>query len=159
MSTDIQETKEGSLLKRSAFDDFDRFVDRIFSPQALRSRFADEFFSDFFSGTRQTMPKIDVIEHKKEFVIKAEMPGMEKDDIDIKVNHNSVTIRGDLKQEETEEKENYCQKEIRQSHYFRNLPLPAEIDENNVQAKFKNGVVTLTLHKAKQTDKHSVKIE
>ena len=159
MTTEIEKSEKKTSKTLSPFDDFDKFFERIFSRNSLRSRIGDNFFSDVFSDAEHAFPKIDLIEHKKEYVVKAELPGMEKDDIDIKVDANSVTIRGDLRKEESEEKGDYCQKEIHQSHYYRNLSLPSEVDADSVKAKFKNGVVTLTLRKAKNSEKRSVSID
>ena len=76
MTTEIEKSEKKTSKTLSPFDDFDKFFERIFSRNSLRSRIGDNFFSDVFSDAEHAFPKIDLIEHKKEYVVKAELPGM-----------------------------------------------------------------------------------
>lgn len=104
-------------------------------------------------------PSVDVIEHDNEVIVKAELPGVDKKDIDISVTNNTVTIKGSTSHEEKEEKGDYYRCEISQGSYSRTLSLPAEVDEEKTKAKFKNGILKLTLPKLKKSKRHNVKVE
>jgi HSP20 family protein len=94
-------------------------------------------------------PHVDVIDRKKDILVKAALPGVDKKDIDVSVEKNSVTIKGTTSHELKEEKEDYYHSEISSGSYCRTLVLPEEVDEDKVKAKFKDGILELTLPKAK----------
>ena len=104
-------------------------------------------------------PSVDVIEKDDEVIVKAELPGVDKKDLDISVTNNTVTIKGSTSHEEKEEKGDYYRCEISQGSYSRTFSLPAEVDEENTKAKFKNGVLKLTLPKLKKSKRHNVKVD
>lgn len=104
-------------------------------------------------------PSVDVIENDDEIIVKAELPGVDKKDLDISVTNNTVTIKGSSSHEEKEEKGDYYRCEISQGSYSRTLSLPAEVDEEKTKAKFKNGILKLTLPKLKKSKRHNVKVE
>jgi len=106
-------------------------------------------------------PHVDVINRKNDILVKAALPGVDKKDIDISVEKNSVTIKGTTSHELKEEKEDYYHSEISSGSYYRTLVLPEEVDEDKVKAKFKDGVLELTLPKAKIEKKktRSIKID
>lgn len=104
-------------------------------------------------------PCVDVIEKDDEIIVKAELPGVDKKDLDISVTNNTVTVKGTTSHEEKEEKDNYYRCEISHGSYSRTLSLPAEIDEEKTKAKFKNGVLKLTLPKIKKSKRHNVKVD
>lgn len=104
-------------------------------------------------------PKIDVIDRDKEVVVKAELPGVDKKDLEISVTQNTVTIKGSTSHEEKEEKGDYYRCEMSHGSYSRTLSLPADVDEENTKAKFKDGILKLTLPKLKKSNRHTVKVE
>ena len=104
-------------------------------------------------------PSVDLIERDDEIVIKAELPGVDKKDLDISVTKDTVSIKGTTSHEEKEEKGDYYRSEITRSEYARRLSLPAEIDDEKVKATFKNGILELNLPKLKQAERKSVKID
>ena len=104
-------------------------------------------------------PSVDVIEKDDEVIVKAELPGVDKKDLDISVTNNTVTIKGSTSHEEKEEKGDYYRSEISRGSYSRTLSLPAEVDEEKTKAKFKNGILKLTLPKLKKSKRHNVKVD
>jgi HSP20 family protein len=92
-------------------------------------------------------------------IVKAELPGVDKKDLDISVTQNTVTIKGTTSHEEKEEKGDYYRCEMSHGSYSRTLSLPADVDEKKSKAKFKNGVLELTLPKLKKSKRHTVKVE
>ena len=105
------------------------------------------------------IPDVDIIEHDDQIVLKAEMPGVEKKDIDISVTQNSVTIKGATSHEEKEEKGDYYRCEIARGSYARTMSLPADVDETKSKASYKDGVLQLTLPKLQKSKRHSIKVE
>ena len=103
-------------------------------------------------------PKVDVIDRDKEVVVKAELPGVNKEDIDVSVQNNTVTIKATTSHEEKEEKGDYYRCEMSRGSFARTVMLPAEVDEAKAEASFKNGVLELTLAKLKESKRHTIKV-
>jgi HSP20 family protein len=100
-----------------------------------------------------------VIDRDNEVVVKAELPGVDKKDIDISVTQNTVTIKGTTSHEEKEEKGDYYRCEISRGSYSRTLSLPADVDEEKTKAEFKDGILELTMPKKKKSKRHTIKVE
>ena len=105
------------------------------------------------------MPRVDIVDRDDELVVKAELPGVDKKDLDISVTEDTVTIKGSTSHEEKEEKGDYYRCEMSRGSYTRTLSLPADVDEENTKAKFKDGILELTLPKLKKSKRHTVKVE
>jgi len=103
--------------------------------------------------------KLDVEEAEDRYVVKADMPGVAKDDIHVDVEGNMVSIAGEVRREKKEEKEG---KLLRSERYFgtmtRAFTLPAEVDFAKADAKYAEGVLTLTLPKRKGAPTHRIAI-
>lgn len=104
-------------------------------------------------------PHVDVIDRDHEIVVKAELPGVDKKDLDISVTSTSVTIKGTTSHEAEEEKGDYYRCEMSRGSYSRKLALPSEVDEDKAKASFKNGVLELTLPKTKKAKRRSIEID
>jgi len=105
------------------------------------------------------MPKVDVIERDNEIVVKAELPGVDKKNLEISVTKNSVTIQGSTSHEEKEEKGDVYRCEISRGSYSRTLTLPSEVNEEKAKAKFKDGILELTLPKVEKAKRRTIKVE
>jgi HSP20 family protein len=99
------------------------------------------------------------VERDNEVFVKAELPGVNKDDMELTMTDNSVTIRGSTKAEEKEEKGNYHRCEISEGSFSRTLLLPADVDTDKARAKFNNGVLKLTIPKVKKSKNKKIKVE
>jgi len=104
------------------------------------------------------MPRVDIVERDDELVVKAELPGVDKKDLDISVTENAVTIKGSTSHEEKEEKGDYYRCEMSRGAYSRTVTLPSEVDADKAKAKFKDGVLELTLPKLKKAKRHTIKV-
>ena len=107
-------------------------------------------------------PLMDIKDTGKELVIEAELPGIPKENIDIKLTENSIEICGEVKSEEKEEKEGYYRQERSYSTCYRNIPLPSEVIPNKADAKLEDGVLHIKLPKKKPTTKekaHKVNVK
>ena len=104
-------------------------------------------------------PKVDIIDKGKKVVVRAEIPGFDKDDIDVSVTGNSVTLKGTVKDEKKNEEGDFYQSEVRQMSFSRSLMLPAEVDSAKAKAKFNNGILEIKLPKKKTEEKKKVSID
>jgi HSP20 family protein len=105
------------------------------------------------------IPNVDVIDDENEIVVRAEVPGVEKKDLDISVGEDSVTIKGSTRHEEKETKGDYYRHEITSGAFSRTVGLPAAVDGAKAKADFKNGVLNLTLPKVEKAKRHTVKLD
>ena len=98
-------------------------------------------------------PRIDVVEVDGCFEVTTELPGMEAKDVELNVNHDRLTIKGEKKQEKEEKTDLYYRKERNYGAFTRSIPLPANlIDENKVEADFSNGILKITLPKLPEVE-------
>lgn len=105
------------------------------------------------------MPRVDVIDREDEIVLKGELPGVDKKDLEVSVSENSVSIKGSTSHEEKEEKGDYYRCEMSSGSFSRLVPLPANVEADKASTKFKDGILELTLPKAKQAKRHTVRID
>ena len=153
--------KNGESLSRgsgSPFAEFQKEMNRLFD------NFSENMFS--LSPMRRNLeeisavyPKMDVSETDKEFKISAELPGMDEKDIDVSVSHEVLTIKGEKKAEKEEKKPNYFRTERSYGTFQRSIPLPAEVEKDQVKATFKKGVLNIVLPKSEKAVKESKKVE
>ena len=119
-------------------------------------RFMDRFFDDPFFGVHgyttpahqaNPMP-IDVTADDKQVVIQASLPGVKPGDVNVSVEDNRLTIEGETHSTEETENERYVIRERHSGSFHRSLALPQGLEEDNIEALFENGVLTLTLPRA-----------
>jgi HSP20 family protein len=117
----------------------------------------DTLFDRFFEGwpfkaaeAGGWMPAVDVSEKPKEVIVKAELPGMDPKEIDISMQGNVLTLRGERKQEKEEKEESYHRVERSYGAFSRSVRLPAEVQPDKVKATYKDGVLTIEMPKTKE---------
>ncbi|MBW1796157.1 MAG: Hsp20/alpha crystallin family protein [Deltaproteobacteria bacterium] len=128
-------------------------IDRLFGDFFTRSP-----FGRFIEGV-DYLPAIDVSETGKEIVVHAEVPGMDAKDIDISVNQNRLTLRGERKHEHEEKGENFHRVERSYGAFSRTIELPAEIDNNKVEATYKKGILKVNLPKTKESAVKKIEVK
>ena len=144
----------------SPFEEMDRLFEDYFSRGWMRPfRWEWPSLGELAKPFEGKMPKVDVIERDDEVVVKAELPGVEKKDLDVSVTENSVTIKGTTSHEEKEEKGNYYRCEISRGAYARTVALPSYVDADKAKASFKDGVLELTLPKVEKSKRRSIEIK
>jgi HSP20 family protein len=136
--------------------------------RALRRRddVFDELFREFFrrpfvgvEGEEGVFaPPVEVAESDGEVVVKMEMPGVEKDQLQLTVADDHLTIRGEMRKESEEKKKHYYRQEIRYGAFQRSVPLPVEVDPTKANAELKHGMLKVTLPKSKQPKAHEIKV-
>jgi len=104
-------------------------------------------------------PKVNIVENEKGYTISAELPGVSKDDIDIDLKDNTLSIKGEKKVEAKDEKENYIRVESSYGKFERSFNVSDDIDRNSVNASFKDGVLTLVLNKKEESRPKQIKVE
>jgi HSP20 family protein len=102
------------------------------------------------SQGRAWSPAIDVLQRDGDLVVRAELPGVEPEDVDITVQNNILTISGRISEEREEEREGYLIRERRAGFFRRSLQLPQGVDESNITARFDNGVLEVVIEGAAQ---------
>ena len=103
-------------------------------------------------------PALELVDAGDNFVLKAQLPGIDPKDIDVQVTREAISISGERRYENTEEKSGYVRSEFRYGKFHRVLPLPAHIQNDSVQAEYKDGILMLTLPKVTEARNKVVKI-
>ncbi|WP_158278649.1 Hsp20/alpha crystallin family protein [Rhodohalobacter mucosus] len=134
----------------------------------LLRREMDQFFDDLvpFSWTREKggralsawSPNADMTEDEKEYMIRMDIPGMKKDDINVNFQDGRITISGERKEEEKEEKKDFVRQERYYGSFYRSFTLPENVKEDEIEARFKNGVLELVIPKAEVVKPKSIKV-
>jgi HSP20 family protein len=130
------------VLHRQMNDLFDTFFSGLGSPRGGPA------LGRFAGGWPEESPRFEVSETEEEIQVKAELPGMDEKDIEVTLDESSLTIRGEKKEEREEKKRSYVLSEVSYGQFHRTLPLPSGIERDKVKARFKKGVLTLTLPKS-----------
>ena len=130
---------------------------------SLQEQFNRLFENRFAPGTEeQTLtawaPAVDVYETENELVIKADLPQMPEKDLDVRVENNMLTIRGERKFEQKVKEENYLRMERAYGSFSRGFSLPNTVNTEAIQAEYKEGVLTVTLPKRAESKPKQVKV-
>lgn len=104
-------------------------------------------------------PAVDLFEDKNDIVVKAELPGMEKENVEVKLTDHMLTIKGEKKKEEEIKEENYFRSERSYGSFIRTLELPADVHADKVKASFKNGVLEVRLPKTEEAKTKEIKVK
>lgn len=117
---------------------------RFFSPILPR------YFNEFF-GTRNFGPSVDLHETEKEIVLRADIPGVKQEDLDVTVDEHNVFLKGEIKQDQSREEKGYHMTERRYGSFYRTISLPAEVIPDQAVANYQNGVLELRIPKSAAT--------
>ncbi|MFM6406924.1 MAG: Hsp20/alpha crystallin family protein, partial [Microcystis sp.] len=104
------------------------------------------------------IPAAEMTETPEAVQLKLEIPGMEAKDLNVEVTADSLTINGERKSEIKTEEEGFTRTEFRYGKFHRVIPLPVQVDNNNVTAEYKDGILNLTLPKAEEEKNKVVKV-
>jgi HSP20 family protein len=147
------------------FESLRREIDRLFEDfdggfwrSPLRRSWLDQ---DPFRGARgafEALPAVDVTESDKAYEIVAELPGMDQNNVEVKLANGMVTIRGEKQDEKEEKKKDYYMRERSFGSFQRTFPVPDGVDSDKIEASFRKGVLTITLPKSAEAQKSGKKI-
>jgi HSP20 family protein len=104
-------------------------------------------------------PAVDVFEEKDDIVVKAEIPGMDKDNIQVNLTDHTLTIKGEKKKEEEVKEENYFRSERSYGTFLRTVELPRDVHADKVKATFKNGVLEVRMPKTEEAKAKEIKVK
>ena len=128
----------------SPFEEMERWFEEAFR----RPFFAPSWMPRFkFPEIGEMYPTVDIFEDGNDVVVKAELPGMKKDDIEVNISDDVITISGEKKTEEKVEKKDYYQLERSFGSFTRTLQLPAETQTDKARASFKDGILEVRIPK------------
>lgn len=162
----VAPASRGAATLWQPFDTLRQEVDRIFEDFTrglgrfpMGRRMLDlEPLTRFEGGAAFAAPAIDVVEKDSEYVISAELPGLDEKDVDVSVSDDMLTIKGEKKEEKEEKAKNYYLSERRYGSFQRSFQLPSGVDADKIDASFQKGVLTVTLPKTPEAQKKEKKI-
>ncbi len=158
----IKQTEQGVRGYASPIDrfhaDFDRMVDSMFSDFGMPSpmQLFNKVESDF--GKAIVKPKVDVYGTDKEYVIEAELPGIEEKDLSVELKDEVLILSAEKKHEEKTEEKGYYRVERSYGSFRRVLNIPDDADKDNINAKLKKGILRITMPRTKEVESSSKKI-
>ena len=126
-------------------------VIRLFEDNATRDRSGHADLATW-------APPVDIYETENELVIKADLPDLEEKDIDVRVENNSLTIRGERKFEKDINEDNYLRVERAYGSFTRSFSLPNTVSSESIRAEYRNGVLTLRMAKLEESKPKQIKI-
>jgi HSP20 family protein len=124
----------------------------------------DRLFEDFFSNpltVSETLsqPSIDMLQTDDDIIVKATLPGIAADDLDIQITGDTLSLRGETKEEEEVKEGKYHLRERRYQSFSRSLRLPTTVVADKAVAEMKNGILTLTLPKAEEVKPKAITVK
>jgi HSP20 family protein len=120
----------------------------------------DEFFNDAVATRQHSFaPSIDISETEKQYLIDVEVPGVEKKDIELNIENNTLTISGERKFEKKEDGKHYHRVESSYGSFSRSFTLPDNVKDDSIQATYNNGILNITIDKSEQKMKKQIKIK
>lgn len=141
---------------------FNKFMNRGWFRSTREERNAwREMFEPLsqYEGFSMRWPKIDLVDQESELIVRAELPGVEKKDIDVSVSENMLTLKGQTRREEKVEKDNYFRSEISQGSFLRSVYLPVEVDGEKASAALKDGILEIRLPKVESARRKSIQVQ
>jgi HSP20 family protein len=137
---------------------WDPFRDVVSLQNRFNSLFRDMNDVDSPLTTAAFVPAVDIYEDDKKVMLKIEVPGIEQKDLDVSVENNTLTVKGERKFESEEKEENFHRIERRYGSFYRAFTLPSTVDTEHVQAKYNAGVLKLELLKKPEAQPKQIKV-
>ena len=161
------ETEEKAVAKKkpseivSRVEDIEHWMER-FMDDMWRRPFPSLLGRDRWLPIRPLsirMPSIDVYEEKDSVVVKAELPGMTKEDIEVNLTGEHLTIKGEKKEDKEVKEDDYYRRERSYGSFMRTVTLPCEVKSEEIKASFKDGVLEIQMPKTEDAKKKSVSVK
>jgi len=160
-SVPVKHRKEGGGQLMQPFQDmddlFDRFMERVY-PRGWRLATPRDWpeLPQPFAGKR---PNVDVIDRDNEVLVRAELPGVDKKDLEVTMNDSTVTIKATSSYEKEETKGDYYRSEMAHGSFARTISLPCEVDDSKTAATFSNGILELTMPKRAGSKRRKITVK
>ncbi len=147
----VPKTPLGGLL---SFEDFDGFFDNFLSRRWSRPDWS------LSTQSEAGIPRVDILDHESEIEVQAALPGVKKEDVNVTINHQTITIRTCTRDEKKEEeKGKYFCREIMRGEFQRTLALPDNIDGDKAHASFTDGILKVIIPKTEKHQRKSIEIQ
>jgi HSP20 family protein len=151
----------------NTLDPMDRLLDRMdrlfegYYPRGLSRALRREWpsWGDMNFSFQENMPNMDVIDRDNEIVVQAELPGVDKENLDISLSETAITVKGTTQREEKEEKGDFYRREMSRGSFTRTVSLPSKVDGAKAKASFKDGVLEVILPKLESAKRHTIKVD
>ncbi len=146
-----------NLVKWNPFRELEEVSDRlnsIFGKLPVRTESERETF-----GMADWSPSVDISETDAAYLVKGEIPGVQKEDVKVTIEDGMITLRGERKQEKDEKGEKFHRVERSYGSFMRCFRLPDDADETNIKAEFKDGIISITLPKTEKAKNKPKEIE
>jgi len=122
--------------------------------------YAREFFSPMLDEKQESfLPKVEVRETEKGYQVRAELPGISEEDIDLSLDDNCLILKGERRSEEKDEQEGNYRSEFSYGSFYRTIPFRADVDDDAIEATYRNGILNVSLVKKRDGTERSKKIE
>jgi HSP20 family protein len=151
--------KSGEVVSRG--EEFEHWLERVMDDM-WRRPFPSLFGRDRWLPIRPLgirMPSLDVYEEKDSVVVKAELPGMSKEDIEVNLTGENLTIKGEKKEDKEVKEDDYYRRERSYGSFLRTVVLPCEVKSGDIKASFKDGVLEVRMPKTEEAKKKAVSVK
>ncbi len=157
-SKEVTVKKSAEVMPRGS--EIDRWFDRLVE-DFWRRPFPSLMFGERWPVPMISLkaPSLDVFEEKDELVVKADLPGMNKEEIEVTVTGDVVTIKGEKKKEEEVKEKDYYRRERSYGSFVRSVQLPCEVKSEQIKANFKDGVLEVRMPKTEEAKKKSIAVK
>lgn len=125
----------------------------------MLEHFFKEPTDNSFIDTGAWAPAVDIKEEKGKFIVVADIPGVNKEDIKVSLTNNVLTIQGQRQLEKSENKDNYSRMERVQGQFYRRFSLPQSVDESKIEASYKHGVLNVVIPKKESTVEKQIEVK
>jgi len=133
--------------------------ERFLTPDLFDPFFADTYPLSLFGEREEWTPAFDVTENEKEYIVTAELPGIEAKDLDVTLSEGLLTVKGEKKQEHEEKHGNYHRVERRYGAFQRSFRIPGKVKADKIDANYKDGVLKLTLPKTEEGETKKITVK
>ena len=141
-----------SLMRRLSDD-----MERIFEDTRPFSKFPFPYASE--ANERRWVPDVEAFERKGEFVVRADMPGLARDDVKVEISDGELVLHGERKEEKEQKEKGYYTCERSYGAFHRSIPLPEGVKADEAKATFKDGVLEIAMPAPKVPEKHGRRLE
>ena len=145
-------TRETGLDPFEDLEDFQREMNRLFNVTLQRPLKAG-------NGGSLWAPAVDIVDEKDQIKVKAELPGMKREEIEVNLENDILTIKGEKKEEKEIKEKDFVRSERYYGAFHRSFSLPASVDASKVNASYKDGVLEITLPKKEGAKPKQIKVD
>lgn len=166
MSSDIESVSVNPVvstpIRKSPYsgsvDDFDQWFEDI-RRNWLQPFFPGRTAPEWSASTSSRLPRLDIIDRDDHFCVRAELPGVDKESLDVSLQDNVLSIQAASHKESQEEKGRFFRRELFRGEFQRVVRLPLEVEADQVKANFKDGILELNLPKSPGTRRQTISVD